>query len=198
MVDPRAPHDAIRAHRQPVLSGPTCDRGEGWSCDDQSFSEIYERHGDAVFAVATRVGFPHLAADVTQETFLRLWQHPDRFDPRRGSLRAFLVVAAKGFAIDRARSEYARSARELRAGPPVRAPADLAAGLLEAEAVDEITAALRRLAPDCRDAIVIAFYGGLTYAEVALQLGAAEGTVKTRIRRGLLQLRRDLAGEEHR
>jgi RNA polymerase sigma-70 factor (ECF subfamily) len=162
-------------------------------CDGLPFPAVYEQHRDAVFAVARRIGVPHLAPDVTQETFVHLWRHPTRFDPSRGSLRSFLVMVARSLAIDRARSETARVNREDRTSHQRRHDAaDHSAGLLAEERADEVSAALGRLNPDCRDAIVAAFYGGLTYNDVAAALGEPEGTVKSRIRRGLIQLREEL------
>lgn len=163
-----------------------------WSCDGLSFVEVYEQHGSAVFAVARRTA-PHHAEEVVQEVFVAIWRNPTRFDPARGSLRGFLVMMARNRAIDRVRSESSRSHREERSHRWGAAPtADHATGLLAAEVADDVTRALGRLSADCREAIVAAFYGGMTYTEVALALGAPEGTVKSRIRRGLSQLRSEL------
>lgn len=171
----------------------------GWTCDGLSFAQVYERHGDAVFAVAGRIGIAHLAPDVTQDVFMRLWRSPGRYDASRGSLRTFLVMAARNLAIDRARSESARLLREeqaTKARPTTAAPFDDVVARLAVGATGEISEALSRLRTDTREAIVAAFFGGLTYSEVAESLDAPEGTIKSRIRRGLTQLRSELDGPE--
>lgn len=195
-IEDRPLSEMARARRRPptdhivvAFPGP-----HTWSCDGRSFSDLYRLHFEAVFEVATRVGLPHLAGDVTQEAFVKLWRDPTRFDPSRGSLRTFLVMTTRGLAIDRARSDTARSAREARWGhtPMSTEPEEIAAYVLAEDTAAEVTEALGRLDTPCRDAIVAAFFGGLTYCEVAVALGLAEGTVKSRIRRGLSQLRDEL------
>ena len=176
--------------------GPPAHR---WSSDAQAFALMFEEHGGAVFNVAARWGGGARAADVTQDVFARLWRQPDRFDPTRGSLRTFLLSVARNVAIDQARSDSSRGAREQRHGrAQLRAelssgPADLA--VLHDDA-DRLLAALDRLPTPIREAVVTAFYGRLTYREAADVLGVPEGTIKSRIRVGLRQLRTELATSE--
>ena len=81
--------------------------------DQGALSELYERHGTAVFALARRlVKSRELAEEVTQEIFMRLWNRPERFDPERGALRSFLLADTHGRSIDMLRSELARKERE--------------------------------------------------------------------------------------
>ncbi len=149
-----------------------------------------------MFNVAARWGGAARAADVTQDVFVRLWNQPDRFDPTRGSLRTFLLSVARNVAIDHARSDSSRGAREQRNGR-AQLRAELPAGPAELAVVhddaDCLFAALDRLPTLIREAVVTAYYGQLTYREAADALGVPEGTIKSRIRLGLRQLRTELA-----
>jgi len=161
---------------------------KGW--DAGAFESVYRAHSGAVHAVACRVASPRVADDVTQEVFLRLWRHPERFDPARGSLSTFLVTVTHNAAVDVMRAETARRARERR--DAFWAPTDSVAatdyGVLQGELRATVDQALDRLRPDERVAIVTAYFGGCTYREVAIVLDVAEGTVKSRIRSGLRRL----------
>src|SRR5918996_5186319 len=81
----------------------------------EALAEIYRRHAGSVFGLARRVLTDKvLAEEVVQEVFTQLWNHPERFDPERGSLRAFLLAHAHGRSVDLLRSEVARKLREQR------------------------------------------------------------------------------------
>lgn len=165
--------------------------------DEQALSEAYQRHGGAVFALAMRtLRNRTLAEDVTQEVFVRLWDRPERFDPDRGSLRAFLLADTHGRSIDFIRSEEARKAREEKDGilavDPQPAIDDEVWSLVMS---DKVRTALDLLTDDERAAIELAYFQGRTYREVAADLQAPEGTVKSRIRTGLMRLRSALAAE---
>ncbi len=167
-----------------------------WSCDGASFDAVYDRHAAAVYAVACRFGGASSAADLTQDVFVRLWRDPNRFDPERGSLRTFLVAVTRNLAIDRARSDTSSRRRDRRVAsdrglaPPIL---DLNDVIVRSSEADRVIAAIRTLSVPCRDAIVTAFYGGLTYRETASVLSEPEGTIKSRIRDSLGQLRKELA-----
>lgn len=165
--------------------------------DGDALAEIYDRYGGAVWAVATRVcGDRTLAEDVTQTVFVELWRRPRRYDPERGALRPWLMAQAHARAVDAVRSEAARRRREEReAGYPVVPPPDVETEVHLATLSDGVRRAVARLASDERDAIVLAYFGGHSYREAAEMLGAPEGTVKSRIRRGLSGLRRALESE---
>lgn len=165
-----------------------------WRCDGHDFAQVYADHSVAAFAVAARISGPTVAADVTQEVFIRLWNNPTRFNPERGSLRAFLVAIARNLATDRLRSEAARGNRERRVGGDRSTPRTAAVDdqLLRDDAAVHVVEALGALPLDTRDAIVTAFYGQLTYRETASVLDEPEGTIKSRIRAGLAQLRREI------
>jgi RNA polymerase sigma-70 factor, ECF subfamily len=159
--------------------------------DEQALAEAYRRHGDSCFALARRVLFDRaLAEEVVQEIFVRLWNLPDRYEPARGSLRSFLIAQSHGRSVDLLRAETARRRREERESRErITEPVDLeraVVNLTEAEAVRDALASL----PDVeRVAIELAYFGGHTYRQVATLLGQPEGTVKSRIRAGMLRLR---------
>jgi RNA polymerase sigma-70 factor (ECF subfamily) len=165
--------------------------------EEAALAELYRRHAAGAFAVAARIlRHSEQAEDVVQDLFVRLWDHPGQFDAARGSLRSFLLLQARTRSLDVLRAEGARRRREHADGV-----ADLAvdrAGDPEVEtlagvAVGEVRAAISVLTPTEREAIELAFFGGLTYREVAQVLGAPEGTVKSRIRLGLQRMRRTLS-----
>jgi RNA polymerase sigma-70 factor (ECF subfamily) len=158
--------------------------------DQDALAEIYRRHGDSVFSLATRVLRQRaMAEEVTQEVFLRLWDEPQRFDPQRGALRSFLLRQAHSRAVERIRSEEARRRREDRVDrEAVAAGADVEAQALAGLGSQAVADALATLTPGEREAIVLAYFGGHSYREVAARLELPEGTVKSRIRLGLAKL----------
>jgi RNA polymerase sigma-70 factor (ECF subfamily) len=155
---------------------------------ETAFRNLYHEHGPGVFRMASRLCGPRLAADVTQEVFLQFWRSPERFDPTRGSLRSLLVTMAHHKSIDLVRTENARRRRELRS--TTEDSTDIAMeGVLEGDRIARLTEELSKLPQEQREAIVITFYGHCSYREAAVVLGHPEGTVKSRIRAGLTQLR---------
>jgi RNA polymerase sigma-70 factor, ECF subfamily len=165
--------------------------------DQPALGEIYRRYAGAVWAVAKRVCNDRaLAEDVSQTVFTDLWRRPGRFDPARGSLRPWLVAQAHARAVDTVRSETARQRRQDREGrfAPV-AEVDVESTVHVAALGEEVRRAVEQLSADEREAIVLSYFGGHSYRETAELLGAPEGTVKTRIRRGLLGLRRALEAQ---
>jgi RNA polymerase sigma-70 factor (ECF subfamily) len=162
--------------------------------DVREFREVYDAHAGAVYGVARQVTRNRVAAEeVVQDTFLTLWRLPERFDPARGTMRSFLCTIAHRRSIDWLRS---------RAGRPW---SSLVAVFEEADAirVDEIVCrddterAVRRavasLPAPLRSPLELAYFGGLTYRQVGVNLDLPEGTVKSRIRAGLRQLAATLA-----
>ena len=165
--------------------------------DQSALARIYSRLGNAVYGLSRQVLKDEgLAQDVTQEIFLRLWNEPQRFDPQRGSLRSFLLREAHSRSIEKVRSEEARRQRESRSEfreRPVHR--DTEDDVITSLTSNEIRNALSQLPDAERSAIVLAYYGGHSYREVASVLGAPEGTIKSRIRSGLLKLS-SLLGDE--
>jgi len=158
---------------------------------EPALSELYRRHGGAVWALARRVTSDvHLAEDVCQTVFLRLWTEPDRYDADRGTLRTWLLAQAHGRAVDLVRSEMARRRRQERDAEvrPVRS-AEVEAEVHAELLADDVRKAVDGLPEGERDAILLSYYGGHSYRETAALLGQPEGTVKSRIRSGLLRLR---------
>ena len=159
-----------------------------------ALAEVYRRHAGAVYGLAKRLlGNQAQAEEVVQEIFLRIWNQPERFDPERGSLRSFLLTQTHGRAVDLLRSESARRRREERDATEPRPPiADLDRELWNLALTEHVRQALGALHDGERQAIELAYFGGHTYREVAVMLGEAEGTIKSRIRMGLKRLRAEL------
>jgi RNA polymerase sigma-70 factor (ECF subfamily) len=160
--------------------------------DQSALDEAYERHVGLVFGLARRVvGDGAMAEEVTQEVFVYLWEHPEKFDPARGSMRSWLGLLAHRRSVDRVRVEVRRSRHEARLEPI----AELTAA--DAEVDDELSRtwlagcvrdALDQLPSEQRDAVVLAYFGGRTYRQVATELAIPEGTAKSRLRLALAKL----------
>jgi RNA polymerase sigma-70 factor (ECF subfamily) len=158
--------------------------------DEKALREAIAKYGRVVYGIARRVlAEASLAEEVAQDTFLALWRRPGAFDPDRGSLQAFLVGVARNKAIDLVRRE--ESLR--RAKDALLSEAESQEGTVVdetgVEEREEVRAALAQLSPLQREAILLAYFGGRTYREVASELGIPEGTAKTRLRDGLIKLR---------
>lgn len=160
-----------------------------------ALAEAYRRHAGAVFGLAKRLLSDHARAEeIVQEVYVRLWNEPTRFDPERGTLRSFLLANAHGRSVDLIRSDVSRRRREEReAFQTAEAGYDVAHEVWDLALASHVRDAMHVLADGERAAIELAYFGGLTYREVAEQLGDAEGTVKSRIRSGLKKLRSELA-----
>lgn len=160
--------------------------------DREAFDALFEEFAGPVRSIARRVlRDPTLAEDVVQETFVAFWNDPGRYDPSKGSLRTFLLSIAHKRAVDIVRSETARTRREQRPPDPVHI--DVEEEALSRQLSETVRAALDELPENERQAITLAYFGGLSYVEVAARLGAPEGTVKSRIRSGMKRLSRSLA-----
>ena len=162
---------------------------------EDALAEAFRRHAGATYALARRVLRDATAAEeVVQEVFLRLWNAPDRYDPERGTLRAYLLAQAHGRAVDRLRSDTSRRRREERdAATSVEPHLDVEGEVVGLDVSAHLKGAVSALPSDERKAIELAYFGGHTYREVAALLSEPEGTVKSRIRSGLKRLRIGLA-----
>jgi len=160
----------------------------------EALAEAYRRHGGAVFGLARRLlGDAAIAEELVQEVFLRLWDQPEKFDPSRGSLRAYLLAHCHGRSVDVLRSDTARRRREERdALRTAEAGYDVEHEVWDLTVAEHVRAAVQQLPRVERDAIELAYFGGHTYREVAERLHEPEGTVKSRIRSGLRRMRESL------
>lgn len=158
--------------------------------DQAAIQEVMGLYGGVVFGMAKRVLLdPNMAEEVAQDAFLALWRRPGAYDPSRGSLQGFLLGVTRNKAIDLVRKEETLKrtkeslTSELETASKEVTPHE---GLVERERVRD---ALRSLTDVQREAVVLAYFGGRTYREVADELGIPEGTAKTRLRDGLTRLR---------
>jgi RNA polymerase sigma-70 factor (ECF subfamily) len=162
--------------------------------DDDALDEVFDRYAGFLLGVARRVtGSTALAEDVVQEVLAALWRNPERFDPARGSLRAYLGVMAHRRAVDALRRDSRRRAREEQSGvlDPAfgRRPDDMDRATLG----HVVRSAIARLPDEQRKAVELAFWQGRTYREVASVLGIPEGTAKSRLRLAQAKLAQWLA-----
>jgi RNA polymerase sigma-70 factor (ECF subfamily) len=159
-----------------------------------ALAEAYRRHAGAVFALAQRLLWERAhAEEMVQEIFLRLWEHPDRFDQSRGSLRSFLLMDAHARCVDRIRADSRRREREERsARAEMVADYDLDLEAYDLDVAEQVRDVMATLSDAERRAIELAYFGGHTYREVARILEQPEGTIKSRIRTGLTRLRTQL------
>jgi RNA polymerase sigma factor (sigma-70 family) len=167
--------------------------------DESALREAYREHGPAVLGLAVRVlgSLGAQAEDVMQDVFVRLWEHPDAFDPARGRLRSYLLAMTHSRAVERVRAEESQRRRLESAGrqPADPAPNDPIAGLAASDSSSAVQRVLAELPSDQRTAIEMAYYRGLSYRAVAVALGEPEGTVRYRIRAGMQKMRAALQSE---
>jgi RNA polymerase sigma-70 factor (ECF subfamily) len=155
---------------------------------DAEFQAAFDQHKDAVYRFAWRMsGSATAADDITQDAFVGLLRYPNRFDPARGTLRAFLLGIARNLALKHWRKEHRFEPLDDEA--MVAAPLDLERG----DVGDTVGRAVRALAPLQREVVILVEYEGLTLAEVAHAVDADVGTVKSRLHRARENLRRALA-----
>ena len=158
--------------------------------DQNAMGALYDRYSALVYAVGLRVLADSSAAeDVLQEVFMQLWRNPARFDASRGSLGAWLAVIARNRAIDALRKRRYESDIE---DVVVSVEPDLASEADRSRAVKNVRDVLNGMHPAQRQALELAFFDGLTHTEIAAKTGEPLGTIKTRIRVGLLALRKAL------
>ena len=163
--------------------------------DPSAFARVYDEHCSGVYRAAYGiVRDAALAQDVTQDVFLRLWRRPRSFDARRGELGSYLRLMARSRALDLWREGQAagRAGDRLRVVAEIQEPRtdDVPPVAVERDHERaEVREALRELPPVQREAIVLAYWGGLTAAQIARRSGVPLGTAKSRIRLGLSRLR---------
>jgi RNA polymerase sigma-70 factor (ECF subfamily) len=160
--------------------------------DQTAFAEFYEATSRRVFGMARRVLIDaELSEDTTQEVFLQVWQNASKFNREAGSPLAWLMTISHRRAVDKVRSSQSSSDREAKYGASSQeidhdSVSDEVGSRLEAEAVVRCLATLTETQ---QESVRLAYYGGLTYREVAEKLHAAVPTIKSRIRDGLIRLK---------
>jgi RNA polymerase sigma-70 factor, ECF subfamily len=168
--------------------------------DPTTFARMYDDHARGVHGAALRIlGDPARAQDVTQDVFLRVWRNPGRFDARRGELGSYLRLMARSRALDLWREGQAagraRDRLEVAAGHDEPRIEERPSAVAEREEDREaVRHALRRLPASQREALVLAYWAGLTADEIARRSGVPLGTAKSRIRLGLEKLRGEVEG----
>ena len=159
--------------------------------DDRALQMVYERYSPLVYGLARRVtaSTAH-AEEITQEVFVYLWQNPDRFDAERGTLRAFLGALTHRRSVDEVRRNTRRTAREDRVGTDASTleMVEVGEGIERSQTAERVRAAVSSLPDQQREAVLLAYFGGLTFRQVAERLGIPEGTAKSRLRLGLSKL----------
>lgn len=182
---PRKPDKASDAEPQALMA--MVARG-----DEAAFEKLYDLVSAPVFGVVRRVvRDPAQSEEVTQEVMVQVWRDAADYNPERGGVRAWVLTIAHRRAVDRVRSVQASTAREERvAASSTTAPfdqvAEEVAGNLERQ---QVRRCLKSLTEVQRESVLMAYYQGHSYPEVATLLGIPLGTIKTRMRDGLIRLR---------
>jgi RNA polymerase sigma-70 factor (ECF subfamily) len=161
-----------------------------------ALASLYDESSRLVYSIAFRIlANAADAEEVTSEVYTQIWRQARDYSPERGTPSTWLVMLARSRALDRVRSRETRRQREtpLEAVAAARAPEDppeQVAFLSQQRTI--VRTAMAALAPEQREAIELSFFTGLTHTELAEKLGQPLGTVKTRIRLGMLKLRQSL------
>lgn len=163
--------------------------------EERALTTLYDRHRSAVFGICARVlGAGPDAEDILEEVFIEVWQRPERYDASRSAPLSYLAVMARSRSIDRIRSKTRRADAYDR-HRALEPPTDDKDAFDTAHATEQrkrARAAMELLQPNEREIIDLFYWRGLTHAEISAELALPLGTVKTRIRRGLLRLREHL------
>jgi RNA polymerase sigma-70 factor, ECF subfamily len=169
--------------------------------DPESISALYDRHRTLIFSLALRILADRSEAEeVLTDVFFQAWRGAERFDSRRGTVVGWLINMCRSRAIDRLRARGRReSGLAAVAGETAASAGGASSGEDPERAADHerkrvrIRAAMGALPPEQRGALELAYFGGLSQSEIAAKLGEPLGTIKTRIRQGLIALREKLA-----
>lgn len=162
--------------------------------DPSALARLYDRYSAVVHALCLRIlRDPAAAEDVTIDVFQELWARADRYTSSRGSPVAYIMMLARSRALDKARSRGAHPAAPIHETPEAQEQASQGNSPLQIALDDErstlIRQALDKLDPKYREVLECSFFEGLSHTEIALKLQKPIGTIKTYLRRGLIQLR---------
>ena len=163
--------------------------------DQQAFSKLYDLVSPRVFGLIKRLLRDHAQSEeVTQEVFLEIWQSATRFDPNKGGATTWILTMAHRRAVDRVRSSQSSRDRVTRIGiRDHKVDYDNVSETIEIRIEHErVEKAMTRLTELQRQAVSLAYYGGYSHSEVAEMLSVPIGTVKTRLRDGMIRLRDEL------
>jgi RNA polymerase sigma-70 factor (ECF subfamily) len=158
--------------------------------DEEAFASVYDQLAGPVYGLIRRVlRNPAQSEEVAQEVLLEVWRSASRFDPARGRAATWVMTIAHRRAVDRVRSAAAAAAREQRSAQPLPTVDDVAETVEASLEKERVRRCLHGLTELQRESITLAYYGGYSYREVAALLGSTLGTIKTRIRDGLIRMR---------
>lgn len=167
--------------------------------DADALAVLYDRHGTAVFSLCLRMlRDAEEAEELLEDVFWQIWRRADQFDPTRGSALAYLLTLSRSRAIDRLRARERRSRLRSEVPDPLLGESLLGASTLSSSPLQDALAVERRarvqvalaaLPAPQREAVELSFLEGLSHPEISTRLGEPLGTIKTRIRSGLLRMR---------
>jgi RNA polymerase sigma-70 factor (ECF subfamily) len=164
--------------------------------DETALVDLYDRYAGFVYGLAVRTLVDRQAAeDITQEVFVSLWEHPERIDSGRGTLRGFLGTVTHRRAVDAVRREEAHRRREARVAREESDVPDVAEAVLRSDTSGRVRTALEVLPEEQRRALELAYFDGYTYRQVAELLAIPEGTAKSRLRLALARIAESLGSE---
>jgi RNA polymerase sigma-70 factor, ECF subfamily len=156
--------------------------------DQDAMAQIFDRYSGMAYAIAQRVlNDSGQAEDVIQEVFFQIWQNPGAIESQRGSLGPWLAVVVRNRSIDVIRR---RRPSEPVEGLVLASSTDMASEIERKRLLDRVRGIVKQLPAEQRESLELAFFSGLTHAEIAEQKGEPLGTVKTRIRMALINLRK--------
>jgi len=167
--------------------------------DRSAFAEFYDRHSTLMFSVASKIlNDAAEAEDVLQEAFLQIWEKAGKFDPNLGKASSWAAILVRNKAVDKIRASRRRTRLAEEAGTESAIAAEVADTVNDRlqghEQAKLIQTAIVGLPGEQRQAIELAYFSGLTQDEISKKLNTPLGTIKARIRRGLLKLRDQLEG----
>ncbi len=159
--------------------------------NQDAMAAVFDRYSRIVYCIALRVlREPSLAEDVMQEVLLQVWKRPQSFVAQRGNLAAWMSVVARNRAIDVLRK---RSSLDPLGDLPLPDPRDMTVDTEQGWMIDKVRTAMDTLPAEQQGPLELAYFEGLSHTEIAERTGSPLGTVKTRIRAGLMTIRKAMS-----